>query len=272
MSINELIQEKLEEMENNLDRGEYFLEKGDISSAFESFNYGISSYYWFIMFNQNGMIESTSKSSFLDTLNFPRDSAKIRAPLLIVLCRFLCNLAKSCEDKVIKAYIFEKIYIVVECLGTYQKFLNRDDLETYDALQKGQDVRKISIDIYATQLEQLKQKTKDEVDSGFDLLRESLASISSLDIFPVKLEESKRETQSSSCFIATAAYATSEHPDLDTFRHFRDQFLLTNSGGRLAVNIYYRVGPHLATFVKSTPLVQQNVRRSLEFLAQKIRG
>jgi len=76
----------------------------------------------------------------------------------------------------------------------------------------------------------------------------------------------------SSCFIATAAYGNSEHPDLNTFRSFRDQSLLTNSAGKQIVELYYKIGPFLAYFVKKHPLVQTVTRIHLEKLARRLRN
>ena len=76
---------------------------------------------------------------------------------------------------------------------------------------------------------------------------------------------------SSSCFIATAAYETQNHPDLDTFRAFRDRVLLKHSLGRSLVKVYYLTGPHLAKIVSSYPPIKKFLRSHLERLAQWMR-
>lgn len=48
------------------------------------------------------------------------------------------------------------------------------------------------------------------------------------------------------CFIASATYGSSLHPKLNTFRHFRNRFLLTNSFGRKLNAFYYQYGPYAA--------------------------
>ena len=51
------------------------------------------------------------------------------------------------------------------------------------------------------------------------------------------------------CFIATAAYGSFLDPHVQTLRHFRDRYLLTNVAGRAFVEWYYRVSPPLAGFI-----------------------
>ncbi len=77
---------------------------------------------------------------------------------------------------------------------------------------------------------------------------------------------------SNSCFIATAAYSTSTHPDLDTFRSFRDEKLLTNSVGKQVVNIYYKIGPTIAQYVDKQPEIKTFLKQQLGYLAKWMRS
>jgi len=79
-------------------------------------------------------------------------------------------------------------------------------------------------------------------------------------------------SNSDSCFIATAAYSTSTHPDLDTFRNFRDERLLTNTIGKNLVSLYYKISPSLAQYVTKQPLIKSFIRRQLEHLARWMRN
>ena len=60
----------------------------------------------------------------------------------------------------------------------------------------------------------------------------------------------------SSCFIATAAYGSYLHPQVQLLRNFRDDCLLTNAPGRAFVAFYYRHSPPLADFIARHPVLR----------------
>jgi hypothetical protein len=51
------------------------------------------------------------------------------------------------------------------------------------------------------------------------------------------------------CFIATATFGSELAPEVQTFRKFRNEFLLTNLVGRSLVKAYYKFGPEVAEWV-----------------------
>jgi len=65
------------------------------------------------------------------------------------------------------------------------------------------------------------------------------------------------------CFIATAAYGSYLHPQVQILRDFRDHFLLTNAPGRAFVAFYYRTSPPLADFISRHELLRGVVRAAL---------
>lgn len=63
-----------------------------------------------------------------------------------------------------------------------------------------------------------------------------------------------------SCFIATAVYRDAFHPDVQSLRRFRDEYLMTNPAGRAFVNLYYCCSPPVADFIASHELLRAPLR------------
>lgn len=64
------------------------------------------------------------------------------------------------------------------------------------------------------------------------------------------------QTPGGGCFVATAIYGTSIHPDLDTLRYFRDTKLRANVLGQKFIEVYYKHGPKLAEIVLKSSTVK----------------
>ena len=67
----------------------------------------------------------------------------------------------------------------------------------------------------------------------------------------------------SPCFIATAAYGTALHEDIDVLRDFRDEYLMTNPLGRTLVKTYYRTSPPIADALREHEGLRTAVRETL---------
>ena len=71
----------------------------------------------------------------------------------------------------------------------------------------------------------------------------------------MKSAEEKKESKF--CFIATSVYGTPYTPEVQTFKKFRDEFLLPKGLGRLFVSFYYRVSPVFASAIAKSKLAQR---------------
>jgi CSLREA domain-containing protein len=65
------------------------------------------------------------------------------------------------------------------------------------------------------------------------------------------------------CFIATAAYGSYLHPQVQALRQFRDRVLMTNAIGRAFVSFYYRHSPPAARAIEQDPALKLAARAAL---------
>ena len=76
------------------------------------------------------------------------------------------------------------------------------------------------------------------------------------------------------CFIATAAYGTPLHEDIDVLRDFRDEYLMTNPAGRTFVKVYYTTSPPIADVIGANEelriIVRERLVKTLVYVARML--
>jgi hypothetical protein len=73
------------------------------------------------------------------------------------------------------------------------------------------------------------------------------------------------------CFVASAAYSDSEHPDVVLLRQFRDEVLTRSSAGRSFIKWYWRIGPYLARVISPSPHLRSGTRWLISHLVSLLR-
>lgn len=73
-----------------------------------------------------------------------------------------------------------------------------------------------------------------------------------------KLKSQLSPYSPSGCFIATAVYGSRSYK-LEIFRNFRDNILLKNKLGNFSVNLYYRISPEIANYIRKRKLIKSFV-------------
>ncbi|MDI6885187.1 MAG: C25 family cysteine peptidase [archaeon] len=71
------------------------------------------------------------------------------------------------------------------------------------------------------------------------------------------------ENSPSPCFIATAAYGTPLHEDIDVLRDFRDEYLMSNAIGKEFVKAYYAASPPIAEVISEHEGLRMIVREGM---------
>ena len=98
-------------------------------------------------------------------------------------------------------------------------------------------------------------------DSGIYIITGEMMEIRNFGTWPTDTE--KPTPTPSACFIATAAYGTPLHEDIDVLRGFRDEYLMTNPLGRAFVEIYYATSPPIADVIRANEGLRTVVREGL---------
>ena len=75
--------------------------------------------------------------------------------------------------------------------------------------------------------------------------------------------EENQDVDGGFCFIATAAYGSTQEPHVRVLRKFRDDVLMQSDAGRWFVETYYRLSPPAAHFIGQHPVLRAITRAAL---------
>lgn len=260
--------EAIAALKKSMDRGSYYFDQGEHDKCEQEY--------------VDALQALRAVYSFCSS---PRDLKRFHVVSLFDLYNVLKWIMDVAQNKKTTIYLAFQLKKIEEKLAEYEEIFTVEEIKQYNDIlkQKGNMIAPMGVDwiIYSNQaegnqysLDEIKKKSyKEEEDPILSEIRETLAFISSYEFdgkpkFPLVLEK----ISSSGCFIATAAYSTSIHPDLDTFRAFRDEKLLTHWIGNKLVEMYYKLSPSVAEYINQKPIIKRLVRRQLESLATWMRN
>lgn len=121
-----------------------------------------------------------------------------------------------------------------------------------------------STGLLLSKVNQLKDKIYKEASDNYPNIKRQLAAVQESD--------KKVHSQTSGCFIATAAMGTYTHPKVKILRDFRDLFLEKSKFGQVFITVYYRFSPPIAAFIAARPRLRFLVRLSIIEPASLIAG
>ncbi len=78
--------------------------------------------------------------------------------------------------------------------------------------------------------------------------------------------------QKSKCFIATAAYGTPFAHEIEVLRYWRDNELKKAIWGPFFINVYYKISPPIADFIRNKSLLRKLTRIILDPVVRLIKG
>ena len=73
-------------------------------------------------------------------------------------------------------------------------------------------------------------------------------------------------TTNNNCYIATLAYNDINHPKVNSFRSFRDNYLLNYHLGILFIKFYYKLSPNIVSFLRPYKTINSFIRFLLDVL------
>lgn len=82
--------------------------------------------------------------------------------------------------------------------------------------------------------------------------------------------ENETKEDKSDCFIATAVYGSYESFEVKKLQEWRDNYLSNYILGKMFIQIYYKIGPSLAKFVKTKSFLKKIFKLAIDFIIKNI--
>lgn len=269
MTTDELAVEYLNKCHKFLKMGDYYtLEKKNYEQALEEYAQSLDSqrsYFSLINYTFNQIRWELDDQGLSLQLNS-----------LFIMSQIIWGIGFCYEKKKEykkKAVFCENLKEIFEILGKFKSNFDVKNLKQYEDLSERVTICEIGLEVGIIKASLAEGGT--EVTNDYDATFENLCSeFNKSCSYEMCLLPSREviSSSSSSCFIATAAYSTSTHPDIETFRNFRDKKLLTNPVGQVLVSLYYKISPSVANYVKRQPVIKSFLRQQLERLAEWMRS
>ncbi|MEG4627323.1 CFI-box-CTERM domain-containing protein [Microcoleus sp. w1-18aA5] len=261
--LDRLADQAQDEVDRLIERAQYYRKQKDTTQALTNYGDALNAYAKFAEHRANAIKVKMP----IDIITNPRNSALIYSQTLFYVGDILAGIRLCYTDSVTQAFIENKLQVISEALAEYESVFDTQQLEMYAGIRNIVNNYKEHIESNREAIEKLKKTSVKELDDQtLAKIRSALDKISSTEVCPITLDST------GACFIATAAYSTSTHPDLDTFRNFRDERLLTNPVGKQLVSLYYQISPSLAKYMETQPAIKSFSRQQLEHLAEWMRS
>ncbi len=266
-SILENIKECLDDSNKYRERGDFYSEQKKYKQALEEYARSLERFEIYLR-----LTETTAGKTYYEGNIWPN--------VLFSMARIFMKI-KTCyfeqEDYAKAAFFIKILKEIAKNLDGFKTSFNIEMLNSYETLIEGLKYSEALVSVKKDISDLKNQSNKvDDSDEIFKKICLELDRCCSYHICPLPARGIDKKapygSSSNSCFIATAAFSTSVHPDLDTFRSFRDEKLLTNLIGKQLVNLYYKIGPTIAQYVEKQPGIKTFLKQQLGHLAKWMRS
>ncbi|MCT7974034.1 CFI-box-CTERM domain-containing protein [Laspinema olomoucense] len=254
--MNAAIEQLFDKHEKHIEKARYYEEQNQYTQAIKEYASALSSFALALDF------------SYRDEKYPPLDQKlSVMLSLAVALSKVAIWYHKAKEPR--KALVLANdAQELLDVLRTYESNFDVREMKLFESLSNHSSLITDILTLNAGEIQ-----SDDMIDENFNKIKTSSEKICNLSVSLLpRRETSSSYTTNDSCFIATAAYSTAKHPDIDTFRQFRDENLLTHFVGKQFVIFYYRIGPILAHYVKNQPAIKGFLRHHLARLAEWMRS